>query len=118
MSIKFTAACIFAFIHVAMAQGEPPDAITDAVIVRISADGVCYFLNDSAPCEQLGKFMLTKHLPQNTHIHIAVDRASKYELVAATLESLEGTSFKLGFINADAPASPKRTTAQIRCNKT
>jgi hypothetical protein len=53
MGIKFTAACLFAFTHVAMAQGEPPDAITEAVIVRISADGVCYFLNDSAPCEQL-----------------------------------------------------------------
>jgi hypothetical protein len=57
-------------------------------------------------CEQLGKYLLTKHLAPNGHIHIAVDRVSKYELVAATLESLEGTGFKVGFVNYDAQASP------------
>jgi hypothetical protein len=36
----------------------------------------------------------------------AVDRASKYELVAATLKSLEGTGFKVGFVNYDAHAPP------------
>jgi len=117
MRITFTAACLLALTPFAMAQGEPLDANTDAVIVRISADGVCYFLNDSAPCEQLGKFLLTKNLPQNTHIHIAVDRAAKYNLVAATLESLEGTSFKLGFVNADAPASPNEPPPQLDITK-
>jgi len=51
--------------------------------------------------------LLTKHLPQNGHIHIAVDRASKYELVVATLKSLDGTGFKVGFVNYDAHANSK-----------
>jgi len=80
-------------------QSASPDANADVLTVRISADGVCHFLDDSAPCEQLGKYLLTKHLAQNGHLHIAVDRTSKYELVAATLKSLEDTGFKVGFVN-------------------
>jgi biopolymer transport protein ExbD len=74
--------------------------------VRISADGACHFLDDSASCEQLGKYLLTKHLAQNGHLHITVDRASKYELVAATLKSLEGTGFKVGFVNTEPSTKP------------
>jgi biopolymer transport protein ExbD len=89
-----------------MAQSESTDSNTNILTIRISEDGVCHFLNDSAPCEQLGEYLLKKHLAQNGHIHIAVDRASKYELVAATLKSLDGTGFKVGFVNYDAHASP------------
>ena len=100
------ATCLLAFAQFAMAQSASPDANMDDLTVRISEDGVCHFLDDSAPCEQLGKYLLTKHLAQNGHIHIAVDRASKYELVVATLKSLEGTGIKVGFVNYDAHASP------------
>lgn len=89
-----------------MAQSALPDANPDALTVRISADGVCYFLDDSAPCWQLGKELLAKHLAQHTHLHFEVDRAAKYEVVAATLKSLQGTGFKVGFVNDDAHAPP------------
>jgi hypothetical protein len=36
--------------------------------VRISADGVCNFLDDSALCEQLGKYLLTKHPAQKRQV--------------------------------------------------
>jgi biopolymer transport protein ExbD len=107
MGNALTATCLLAFTQFAMAQSASPDANTDVLTVRISEDGVCHFLDDSAPCEQLGKYLLTKHLAQNGHIHIAVDRASKYELVAATLKSLDGTGFKVGFVNYDAHANSK-----------
>jgi hypothetical protein len=88
-----------------MAQTAPPDANLDVLTVRISEDGVCHLLDASTACDQLGQYLLTKHLAQNGHIHIAVDRSSKYELVAATLESLRGTGFKVGFVNYDASSS-------------
>ncbi len=106
MRNALTATCLLTFTQFAMAQSASPERNTDVLTVLISEDGVCHFLDDSAPCEQLGKYLLTKHLAPNGHIHIAVDRASKYELVAATLESLEGTGFKVGFVNYDAQASP------------
>jgi biopolymer transport protein ExbD len=96
-----TATCLIAFAQCATAQSASPDANTDVLTVRISADGVCNFLDDSALCEQLGKYLLTKHPAQKRHLHITVDRASKYELVAATLKSLEGTGFKVGFVNTE-----------------
>jgi hypothetical protein len=54
---------------------------------------------------QIGQYLLTKHLAQNKHVHTAVDRTAKYELVAATLKSLDGLGFKVGFVNNDASAS-------------
>ena len=89
----------------ATSQSAPPEANSDALTVRISEDGVCHLLDASTPCDQLGQYLLTRHLAQNGHIHIAVDRSSKYELVAATLESLRGTGFKVGFVNYDATSS-------------
>jgi biopolymer transport protein ExbD len=106
MRNALTATCLFAFAQSATAQSASPDANTDVLTVRISEDGVCHFLGDSAPCEQLGKYLLTKRLAQNRHIHIEVDRASKYELVAATLESLEGTGFKVGSLNSEPSTKP------------
>ena len=107
MRPTFIATCLIGFTHFAMAQSPSPDANTGVLTVRISGDGICHFLDDSAPCEQLGEYLLTKHLVQNKHIHIAVDRASKYELVAATLKSLDGMGFTVGFVNYDAHANSK-----------
>lgn len=95
-----------------IAQGESPDANTDVLTVRMSEHGVCYFLADSAPCDQLGEYLLTKNLAQNKHIHITVDRASNYQLVAATLKSLDGMGFKVGFVNYDAHARPNELPQQ------
>jgi len=105
MRTTFTAVCLLGFTQFAMAQRAPPAANPDVLTVRISEDGVCHLLDASTPCDQLGQYLLTKHLAQNRRIHIAVDRSSKYELVAATLESLRGTGFKVGFVNYDASSS-------------
>ena len=90
-------------------SASPPkgwlDANSDVLTIRISEDGVCHILDASAPCDQLGQNLLTRHLAQNAHVHIVVDRNSKYELVAATLKSLQGLGFKIGFVNNDASAS-------------
>jgi TonB family protein len=114
MRPTFIATCLIAFTHFAMAQSPSPDANTDLLTVRISGDGIRHFLDDSAPCEQLGE---TKHLAQNKHIHIAVDRASKYELVAATLKSLDGMGFTVGFVNYDAQAHPNEPPQQLEVTK-
>jgi protein TonB len=115
--ITHTVTFLLAFSQFAMSQSASTGANSDAVTVRISEDGICYLLNNSAPCVQLGKYLLTMHLPQSTHLHIAVDRASKYELVAATLESLEGTGFKVGFVNNEAPASPSEAPPELDFTK-
>lgn len=86
-------------------RSAPPDENADVLTVRISEDGVCHLPDASTPCDQLGQYLLTKHLAQNGHVHIVVDRTSKYELVAATLESLHGLGLKIGFVNNDASAS-------------
>jgi biopolymer transport protein ExbD len=75
-----------------------PEANADALTIRISPDGVCYFSDASAPCDHLGQYLVTNNVAAGGHIHIAVDQASKYELVAATLESLQGLGFKVGFV--------------------
>jgi hypothetical protein len=90
-------------------SASPPngwlDANADVLTIRISEDGICHVLDDSMPCDQLRQYLLTKHLAQNGRVHIAVDQTSKYELVAATLESLQGLGLKIGFVNNDASAS-------------
>lgn len=106
MRTTFTAMGLLGFAQFAMAQSAaPPDPNPDVLTVCISEDGICHFLDASTPCDQLGQYLLSKHLAQNGHIHIAVDRSSKYELVAATLESLRGTGFKVGFVNYDPSSS-------------
>ncbi len=89
-------------------SASPPkgwlDANADVLTIRISEDGICHVLDDSMPCDQLRPYLLTKHLAQNGHVHIVVDRTSKYELVAGTLESLQGLGLKIGFVNNDASA--------------
>jgi hypothetical protein len=117
MRPTLVATCLSAFTHFAMAQSASPDANTNVLTVRISGDGVCHFLDYSAPCEQLGEYLLTKHPAQNKHIHIAADGASKYELVAATLKSLDGTGFTVGFVNYDAQAHPNEPPQQLEVTK-
>jgi biopolymer transport protein ExbD len=87
------------------AQSVPPDANPDVLTVRISEDGVCHVLDTSTPCDQLGQYLMAKHLARDGRISFAVDRSSKYELVVATLESLRGTGFKVGVVNYDASSS-------------
>jgi biopolymer transport protein ExbD len=112
-------ACVTAFLFVQMILGVwgtvslfrsygqlASLATSDEVLtIQISADGICHFLDSAVPCVDLGRYLLSKHLAQNGHINIKVDKDPKYELVAATLESLQraGIKRKLGFINTDAP---------------
>jgi biopolymer transport protein ExbD len=104
MRTALIATCLIAFAQFALGQSASPDANAEVLTIRISEDGVCHFLEVSTPCNQPGEYLLAKHLAENGHVHIAVDRTSKYELVAATLESLQRARFgKLGFVNTDSP---------------
>jgi biopolymer transport protein ExbD len=95
-------AIALAFAQIAIGQIASSGASDNVLTVRISADGICSFLDSSTPCVDLGHYLLSKHLAQNGHVHIVVDRASKYEMVAATLKSLDDAGFKkVGFVNKD-----------------
>jgi biopolymer transport protein ExbD len=84
-----------------MGQSASPSANAEVLTIRISEDGICHVSDASTPCDQLGPLLLTAHsAPRNTHLYIMVDRTSKYELVAAALESLQRAGFgKIGFVN-------------------
>jgi biopolymer transport protein ExbD len=93
---------LLAIAQAAMSQSASRDTNDDVLTIRISADGICHFLDTSTPCVGVGRYLLSEHLAQNGHIHIAVDRQSKYEMVAATLKSLDSAGFKgVGFVNKD-----------------
>jgi TonB family protein len=117
MRNTFIATWLLVFTQFSLGQSASPDANADVLTIRISEDGVCYFLNDSAPCDRLGQYLLMKQLAQSGHIHIAVDRTAKYELVAATLQSLDGTGFKFGFVNDEAHARPSEPPQQSEVTK-
>jgi biopolymer transport protein ExbD len=103
MRATMVAAFYLAIAPVAMGQSAPTNTGDDVLMVRISADGNCYFLNTSAPCEELGAYLLSMHLAQEGELHLGVDKFARYELVAATLESLEraGLKVKVGFVHVE-----------------
>ena len=93
---------LLALAQMAKGQGVSSGMSTEDLIIRVSADGVCHFLRASTACNELGSYLLSRHLAQNGDIEILVDRASKYELIVSTLESLERAGFKkVGFLNKD-----------------
>jgi len=101
MRSTLIAALFLAFSPAAMAQ-RVPSAVHDKVLtIRIAVDGICYFLDTSAPCEKLGAYLLGMHLAQDGHVHIIVNKLSRYEVVAVTLKSLDQAHFKVGFVAAD-----------------
>ena len=102
MRTTLATTCLLALAQVAMGQSASSDANAEALTIRIAADGICHFLDTSTPCNNLGRYLLSKHLAQNGHVHVLVDRASKYQLVKATLKSLDRAGFKkVGFVNKD-----------------
>jgi biopolymer transport protein ExbD len=90
---------------VALGQSASSDAAAGVLTIRISADGICYFLDTSTQCDELGEYLLSKHLAQNGHVYISVDKFSRYETIAATLESPQRAGFneKIGFVNSESP---------------
>jgi len=105
MRTTLTTILFHVFASMALGQSASSDADGRALRVRISADGICYFLDTSAPCDMLGEFLLSNHLALNGHADIQVEKLSRYETVAATLESLRRAGFteKVGFINVQSP---------------
>jgi biopolymer transport protein ExbD len=103
MRTTLTAILLLVLASMALGQSVSSDADAGVLTIRISADGTCYFLDTSTTCDKLGQYLLSKHLAQNGHVHITVDKFSKYETIAATLESLQRAGFteKLGFINIE-----------------
>jgi biopolymer transport protein ExbD len=103
MRRTLTTALFLAVASVALGQILSSDA--GVLRVHVSADGICHFQDKSAPCDKLGQSLLSQHVAKTGEIHIVVDRSSKYELIKATLESLQHAGFerKVGFVN-DEPS--------------
>jgi biopolymer transport protein ExbD len=101
MGTTLTAILFLVFASMALGQSASSDADARALRIRISAEGICYFSDTSAPCDMLGEYLLSNHLALNGHVDIQVEKHSRYETAAATLESLRRASFteKVGFIN-------------------
>jgi len=91
------AACLLALTRSALGQSAPHDGNADVLTIRISADGICHFLDTSTQCAELGQYLLSKNLAPDGHVHIVVDRTSQYELVAATLKSLQSAGVDLDY---------------------
>jgi hypothetical protein len=89
MRITLIATFLLAFAQLAVGQCPPKDALT----VRVSADGICYFLETSTPCAQLGRY-LSKHRAQFVEAQLEIDEPAKQEVVQATLKSLKRAGFK------------------------
>jgi biopolymer transport protein ExbD len=94
---------LFTVVTMWVGQSASSDENVNDLTIRVSADGICYFLDTSSPCDKLGSSLRSMHVAQKGHIHIAVDKFSKYEVVAATLESLQRAGFKrkIGFVNTE-----------------
>jgi biopolymer transport protein ExbD len=102
MRTALITANLLALAQIAMAQTSPSSVSTDALTIRASAEGICYFLDRSTPCVDVGHYLSSKHLAQNGHVDIVVDRALNYEIIEATLRSLQNAGFtKIGFVNKD-----------------
>jgi biopolymer transport protein ExbD len=101
MRTTWTTVLFLAFAAMALGQSASSEADGRAFRIRISADGICYFLDTSARCDMVGEFLLSNHLALNGHVDIQVEKLSRYETVAATLESLRRAGFteKVGFVN-------------------
>jgi biopolymer transport protein ExbD len=84
-----------------VALGQTSSFDSGVLTISISVDGICHFKDKSAPCDKLGQLLLSQHVAKTGDIHIVVDRFSKYELIKATLESLQQAGFerKIGFVN-------------------
>jgi biopolymer transport protein ExbD len=99
MRTTLMALCLLALAQFATGQGAPSDTSADALRIRVSADGTCYSLDLSTSFVDVGRYLSSKHLAQNGHVDVVVDRASKYELVAAALKSLQSAGFgHIGFV--------------------
>jgi biopolymer transport protein ExbD len=66
----------------------------EVLTIQISAVYFCHFLDSSVPSVDLGRYLVSNHLAQDARVNIKVDEDTKYELVAATLESLQRAGFK------------------------
>ena len=99
MRPTLTIALCLAVASVALGQTSTSDS--GVLTIHITADGICHFQDKSAPCDKLGQSLLSQHVAKTGEVHIVVDRFSKYELVKATLESLQHAGFerKVGFVN-------------------
>lgn len=85
---------------VASCSGVPvkSEQITE---IRLSASlNTCFIADVEVPCSEVGAKLLAMNVPLNSRIHCVGDSVVSYELVHATLESLDraGYSTKVGFL--------------------
>lgn len=99
MRTTLVTTCLLVIARIAIGQSAPSNA--EVLTIFVSADGVCHVLDTFMPCGELAQYLKSKHLAQDGHVHIAVDKTLKYDVVAATLKSLQGAGFKVGFVQYD-----------------
>jgi|SRR5580704_12450971 biopolymer transport protein ExbD len=92
---------LLAFAQIATGQNSPSEVSADVLTIRISADGICHVRKRPMPCADVAQYLSSKHLAPDGHVHMVVDRAAKYEQVAAALKSLQSAGLKVGFVNKD-----------------
>jgi len=102
MRATLIAISLLALAQIATGQNAPPsDVSADVLTIRISADGICHIRKRPMPCADVAHYLSSKHLAPDGHVHMVVDRAAKYEQVAAALKSLQSAGLKVGFVNKD-----------------
>ena len=76
-------------------------ALTDAAVDIHVALQFCLTLSVSVPCSDVGAKLRELGTPLDAHLHLSVDKDSRYEDVVAAITSIRdaGFNFKVGYVN-------------------
>lgn len=93
-------ACCLTMVLVASCSGVPVNSEQVTEIRLSAALNTCFIADVETPCSEVGAKLLAMNVPLNSRIHCVGDSVVSYELVHATLESLDraGYSTKVGFL--------------------
>jgi len=61
MRTTLTATMLLTLASIGLGQDASTDADAAVLTIRLSADGICYFLDTSTSCDNLGPYLLSKH---------------------------------------------------------
>jgi biopolymer transport protein ExbD len=101
MRATLIAISLLALAQIATGQNAPSDVSADVLTIRLSADGICHIRKRPMPCADVAHYLSSRHLAPDWHVHMVVDRATKYEQISAALKSLQSAGLKVGFVNTD-----------------
>jgi hypothetical protein len=98
--VRWATAYFLTVILVASCSGVPVNSEQVTEIRLSAALNTCFIADVEVPCGEVGAKLLAMNVPLSSHIHCVGDSVVSYELVHATLESLDkaGYSTKVGFL--------------------